>query len=246
MDETLIRYNGLRANRLCAALALCALAALLAAACVTPLPRERISAALTPPATIAPPPTPSPNPPTPTSAPMPTPTPHDAADLLDVRGPLDGATVETDSVVVHGFARAGAAVEVNGIETEQDEEGRFQREVSLSPGVNNIRVAASAPDGQRRTEALTVISLALPPQPFFLLVTQPEDQSVVAQPSIPVAGRTTPGTIVSVNGVSLPVDVAGVFSTTLTLEPGANIIDVVATSAEDDALHATIAVIYRP
>ena len=243
MDETLIRYNGMRAKRLCAALALCALAALLAAACVTPLPRERLAA---PSPTAAALPTPSPNPPTPTSAPIPTPTPPAAADLLDVRGPLDGATVETDSVVVHGFARLGAAVEVNGIATEQDEEGRFQREVSLSPGVNNIRVAASAPNGQRRTEALTVISLALPPQPFFLLVTQPEDQSVVAQPSIPVAGRTTPGTIVSVNGVSLPVDVAGVFSTTLTLEPGANIIDVVATSAEDDALHATIAVIYRP
>ena len=245
MDETLIRYNGLRAKRLCAALALCALAALLAAACVTPLPRERL-AAPTPSPTAAALPTPSPNPPTPTSAPMPTPTPPDAADLLDVRGPLDGATVETDSVVVHGFARAGAAVEVNGAEAERDEEGRFQREVSLSPGVNSIRVAASAPDGKRLTETLTVISLALPPQPFFLLVTQPEDQSVVAQPSIPVAGRTTPGTIVSVNGVSLPVDVAGVFSTTLTLEPGANIIDVVATSAEDDALHATIAVIYRP
>ncbi len=243
MDETLIRYNRLRAKRLCAALALCALAALLAAACVTPLPRERLAM---PTPTAAIPPTPSPNPPTPTSAPIPTPTPPDAADLLDVRGPLDGATVETDSVVVHGFARLGAAVEVNGISTEQDDEGRFQREISLSPGVNNIRVAASAPGGQRRTEALTVISLALPPQPFFLLVTQPEDQSVVAQPSIPVAGRTTPGTIVSVNGVSLPVDVAGVFSTTLTLEPGANIIDVVATSAEDDALHATIAVIYRP
>ena len=240
MDETLIRYNGLRANRLWAALALCALAALLAAACVTPLPRERLA---TPAPTAA---LPTPNPPTPTSAPLPTATSPAPADLLDVRGPLDGATVETDSVVVHGFARAGVAVEVNGATTEQDEEGRFQREVSLSPGVNSIRVAASAPDGKRISETLTVISLALPPQPFFLLVTQPEDQSVVAQPSIPVAGRTTPGTIVSVNGVSLPVDVAGVFSTTLTLEPGANIIDVVATSAEDDALHATIAVIYRP
>lgn len=246
MDETSIRYNGLRANRLRAALAICALAALLAAACVTPLPRERLAAAPAPPPTATALPTPSPNPPTPTSAPAPTATPLDAADLLDVRGPLDGATVETDSVVVHGFARAGAAVEVNGIETEQDEEGRFQREVSLSPGVNNIRVEASAPDGQSRNETLTVISLALPPQPFFLLVTQPEDQSVVAQPSVPVAGRTTPGAVVSVNGVSLPVDVAGVFSTTLTLEPGANIIDVVATSAADDALHATIAVIYRP
>ena len=245
MDETSIRYNGLRAKRVRAALAICALAALTAAACVTPLPREQFSATPTPPTTVALP-TPSPNPPTPTSAPAPTATPLDAAGLLDVRGPLDGATVETDSVVVHGFARAGAAVEVNGIETEQDDEGRFQHEVSLSPGVNSISVAASAPDGQLRTEALTVISLALPPQPFFLLVTQPEDQSVVAQPSIPVAGRTTPGAVVSVNGVALPVDVAGVFTTTLALEPGANIIDVVATNAEAEALHATIAVIYRP
>jgi len=237
-------------GRALGAIALSAALLLAAAGCVTALPRAPV-ATPTPvvvvvTATPAVVPTPSPRPPaaTPTTA-------SDAGGangggLLDVRGPLNGATVQTDGVVVHGFAAAGAQIEVNGQAVELDDEGRFRQAVGLSPGVNGIDVAAVAPDGQRADLTLTVISLALPPQPFFLLITQPENQSVAAQPSIPLAGRTTPGTVVSVNGVSLSVDAAGVFSTTVTLEAGPNIIDVAATGAGGETLRETIAVIYRP
>lgn len=240
-------------GRALGAIALSAALLLAAAGCVTALPRAPVATA-TPvvvvvTATPVAVPTPSPRPPaaTPTAASD----PGGAAvggggGLLDVRGPLNGATVQTDGVVVHGFAAADARVEVNGQAVELDDEGRFRQAVGLSPGVNGIDVAAVAADGQRADLTLTVISLALPPQPFFLLITQPENQSVAAQPSIPLAGRTTPGTVVSVNGISLSVDAAGVFSTTVTLEAGPNIIDVAATGAGGETLRETIAVIYRP
>lgn len=247
MIEIFLSYS---LSRALGALALWAALLLALAGCVTPLPREPVATptpvvvvvTATPDAVPAP------------SAPAATPAASDpggangTADggLLDVRGPLNGATVQTDGVVVHGFAAADAQVEVNGQAVDVDDEGRFRQAVALSPGVNGIEVAAAAPDGQRANITLTVISLALPPQPFFLLITQPENQSVAAQPSIPLAGRTTPGTVVSVNGISLSVDAAGVFSTTVTLEAGPNIIDVAAIGAAGETLNETIAVIYRP
>ena len=165
--------------------------------------------------------------------------------MLQVLGPEDGARIQTDVVVVHGFAALDAQVKVNGQPAALDEEGRFSREAPLSPGVNAIHVSAESPDGSRAAETLTVISLMLPPQPFFLLVTQPENQTVVSRPDLPIIGRTTPGAAVSVNGVSVPVDVSGVFTTTVALDPGANVIDVVG-SDDGETARADIAVIYRP
>lgn len=221
------------------------LAMALSTACVTALPRA--VTVPTPTVTSTPIPTPVPTPaPTPTSAPAPTPTPGVTIQgLLDVRGPEDSAAIRADSVVVHGYARADAAVRINEEPAELDDTGRFSRIVDLSPGVNTITVDAEADDGATETTTVSVVSLLLPPQPFFLIVTEPEDQSFVTHPTIPLIGRTTAGTGVTVNGVAVPVDISGVFSTTITLEPGPNLIEVRGASSEGEELSALVAVIYR-
>ena len=214
---------------------------------MTAVPR----AAAAPTATVAPSPTVVPTPvptstPLPTSTPVPTPTPAVTIEgLLDVQGPEDNAAVRADSVIVHGYARADATIEVNEEPVEVDDTGRFSQLIDLSPGFNTIVVDAEAPDGASESETLSVISLLLPPQPFFLIVTQPEDQSFTVHPTIPLVGRTTAGTVVTVNGVAVPVDVSGVFSTTITLEPGPNLLEVQGTSVEGEDLNALVAVIYR-
>lgn len=155
--------------------------------------------------------------------------------------------MQSNGVVVHGFASLGTTVTVNGEIVELAENGRFQTVVTLSSGANEIEVVASdGIGGAEKRTTLTVHSLVLPPQPFFLLVTQPQDQSIVPQAQIPVAGRTVPGAVVSVNGVSVSVDAVGIYSTTMRLEPGPNIIDVVATDVSGEVLSSIIAVIYRP
>lgn len=219
--------------------------ATLAAACITPLPRT----APTPVASATPVPTPTPQPsptPHPTSTPAPTPTPTVTIEgLLDVRGPEDSAALRADSVVVHGYARTDATVQINGKPAELDGTGRFSQLVDLSPGINAITVDAESQDGATETTTLSVVSLLLPPQPFFLIVTEPEDQSFVTHPIIPLIGRTTAGTMVTIKGVAVPVDISGVFSTTVNLEPGPNLIEVQGTSAEGEELNALVAVIYR-
>lgn len=235
-----------RIFRLRAVALLAILLATLAAACVTPVPRVEPTPipTATPVPTATPPPTPTPPP---TSTPAPTPVPTVTIEgLLDVRGPEDSTAVRADTVVVHGYAHSDAAVQINGEQAELDDTGRFSQVVDLSPGVNSITVDASSENGASESTTLSVVSLLLPPQPFFLIVTEPEDQSFVTQPIIPLIGRTTAGTVVTIKGVAVPVDISGVFSTTVTLEPGPNLIEVLGTSTEGEELNALVAVIFRP
>ena len=222
-------------------------------ACVTALPRAVTAPAPTATATPLPTPVPTPVPtatPAPTSTPAPTPTPAvtpavTIEGLLDVRGPEDDSAVRADSVVVHGYAHMDAAVQINDEPVPLDETGRFSQLVDLSPGFNTITVEAEIPEGETESATISVVSLLLPPQPFFLIITEPLDQTFAIQPTIPLVGRTTAGTVVTVNGVAVPVDVSGVFSTTVTLQAGPNIIEVLGTSAEGEELDALVAVIYR-
>ena len=165
---------------------------------------------------------------------------------LGVLGPSEGATILYDAVVVYGVTVPGATVVVNELDAEVDEEGRFQVEVTLVAGQNRIEVTATETSTGSNAVTIEVTSLALPPLPLFLLVTEPVDQTIVDDNPVRVSGRTTPDAVVSVNGVSLEVDELGIFSTTVAVEEGPNIIDVVATDPEGAVLDTVLAIIYRP
>lgn len=203
------------------------------------------------PATATPTPTPTPAPvATPTVTPpppAPTATPTAPQPLsLDVQGPDDGTTVRSSAVVVHGRTAPGATVTAGGVSTLADRDGRFQIEVRLEPGANLIEVVASDAAGRSLSATRTITFEVEASAVFFLLVTEPEDQTVVAATRQPVSGRTAPDAIVSVNGVGVEVDEAGAFSTTVTLEQGPNLIEVVGTSPDGRVLSAVLAVIFRP
>ena len=222
-------------------------------------PQETIAAAPTRPpepaptiATPGPPPaagptaTARPTTPSPTAAPPP-PTAFlpPPGLVLEITGPSDGTKVSTNVVVVHGQTSPGALIAINDDRVAVDRDGRFQEEVGLSPGVNTIQVVAVDSQGNREIREFTVTSQVLPPQPFLLLVTEPQDQSVLSQENIRLSGRTGPEAVVSVNGVSVSVDRVGIFSTMVNLNPGPNIIDVVATNDDGQVLSTVVAVIYR-
>ena len=249
-----------------------ALLLFLAAACVSEVAREGTAAPIATPVTQAPtstftpppptmaaptvPPTPVPTlpstiapPPTvpPTKAPTSVPTEEPAPMLvLEVRAPRDGSTVRTDAVVVYGITLPSAFVDINGVIAEVGPDGRFQAEISLEPGLNSIDIVASDSFGNQESFTLNLTSLALPPQPFLLIVTEPKDQSIVSEESIRISGRTGPDAIASVNGVSVSVDQLGFFFAVVDMEPGPNIIEVVATNNDGTVLSTVIALIYRP
>jgi hypothetical protein len=156
---------------------------------------------------------------------------------------VDGATASANAVVVHGVTSPGASVNVDGKPAKVAADGRFRSEVGLFPGFNFIAVVATDPLGNMEQKIITVI---LPSQPFVLEVDEPQDQTVVSESPIPVTGRTGSEAVVSINGRSVPVDEIGVFFTLVDLEPGANIIDILANNVDGQVLTALIAVIYRP
>ncbi len=167
--------------------------------------------------------------------------------LLRVWHPVTGSEVPNDAVVVVGLTDTDAAVTINGRLVSVDRDGRFQAETFLSPGRNIIRVVAIGANGNQASSELTVTSLALPPQPAVLLVTEPVNQSVIQEASVRLAGRTTPGAAVMVNGVQISVDpLLGIFESRVELRPGPNVISIVSTIPDDRKLRKEIAVIHRP
>jgi uncharacterized protein YfaP (DUF2135 family) len=145
-----------------------------------------------------------------------------------------------------GFTKPGVLVEVNGTRAVADATGRFEKEVSLAPGVNVIEVIADDGEGGRIREFRPVIYAPPTPAPFFLLVTEPSNLTIVAGQPIRIAGRTRPGTLVTVNGVAVSVDELGQFVTLVQLQTGPNSIDVIARSTDGQSLSSTVSVIYTP
>lgn len=206
----------------------------------------------TPTLTPTPSPTIPPAPPTtspPLSTPPPTPGPVPEL-LLAVREPVDGIEISSDSVIVRGITESGVAITVNKVPAILEQNGEqgaaFRATAALVPGENQIIVVATDNRGNQSTHVLTVTSLAPPPPPFMLVITEPRALSIVSTGIIRLAGRTGPEAVVSVNGISLTIDVVGNFSTLVPLEPGPNIIDVVSTNSDGQVMSSVAAVIYRP
>jgi hypothetical protein len=187
----------------------------------TPIPP---TATATPTPTPTPVPTPTPAPDTLTT-PGPTPTPRPPL-FLRVIEPDYGSTLRTRVVTVSGVTTSGASVRVNDTPVTVDEEGDFEIEVSLEPGINVIEVVASDATGDQVRDFVAVTHAEPTPQPFFLQVTEPVDQIAVSNQPIRVLGRTLPHALVTVNGVSIRVGVEGEFSTLVELQPGPNTIEV--------------------
>lgn len=85
-----------------------------------------------------------------------------------------------------------------------------------------------------------------PQESLFLEISEPENESVFNEEPIVVRGFTTPDAVVSVNGDVVDVDAQGEFAVVLSLEPGPNIIEIVASDMAGDQESAMLAVIYIP
>jgi uncharacterized protein YfaP (DUF2135 family) len=72
------------------------------------------------------------------------------------------------------------------------------------------------------------------------------DESIVRGDSIVARGQTSPGAIVSINGVIVPVDETGRFEVPLLLNPGPNTIEVVASDLDGNQVSTVLAVVSLP
>ena len=183
--------------------------------------------------------------PQPTEIPQPTARPISKI-FLEVRHPADGSQVSGGAVALSGVVSPGATVSINQAPAIVEEDGKFRGPVDLVPGTNNIQVVATDIQGNQATKIVTVTSITVSARPFMLAITEPKHASVVSDQIIRLSGRTGPESVVSVNGDLQSVDLTGAFSTTVLLEPGPNLFDVVATNIDGRTSSSVVAVIYRP
>lgn len=203
-------------------------------------------------------PTPTAEPPTPTPtlvpAPPDTPTPPPTLDpavplFLDILTPSFGAVIRTDVLTVIGSTLPLATVRVNAQVIRADAEGRFEANVTLFPGQNVISIVVLGAEGSQLRDFVMVQHNPPPPPsppPFFLVLDQPGNLTFVVDQPVLLAGRTSLQARVTVNGVGVPVDDNGSFSTLVALTPGTNIIQVVALNPEGRTLRSSISIIYDP
>ena len=206
----------------------------------TATPTPTVTETATPRPTITPVP-----PPTVPAGPTPTPTPEPARlPFLRIDSPLDRSIVRDESVIIQGQTSLRASVSVRGRAVAAGDDGRFSLSVPLAPGDNVLEVFAINPDGQRRGETLTVTYFPL--EPCFLTITQPDElEKTVTEPTVRLWGRTASNGTVAVNGISIPVDQLGIFFTTITLQPGTNMLNVTATCLGGRTLQESITITYE-
>jgi len=132
-----------------------------------------------------------------------------------------------DSIVaVSGQVPADASVTVNGKPAEVDASGIFSLDLLLQEGDNIIRVVATDPIGNTATEEVVVHVRTQ--GPTIALANVP-DGLIVDASTLRVSGKVEPGSVLSVNGGSVPTDNQGTFSTIVTLQEGNNLLTLTAT-----------------
>ena len=72
------------------------------------------------------------------------------------------------------------------------------------------------------------------------------DESVVRSQTVLLRGRTTADAIVSVNGVIVEVQSDGTFELTLLLDPGPNLVEIVASDLDGNSVSSSLAIISIP
>ena len=186
----------------------------------------------------------------PRATPTPTPTPTVAPEppgrlTLELLSPQDGAGVEMGAIRVLGLTRPDAVVAINGTPVEVEADGSFQRDLVLEEGVNGIEVIATDLFGHVESEYVAVFFISTTAGLSFSLF-YPFDGLQVSEPRVQVVGGTRQDAVVGVNGVPVDVNAQGIFATTVSLEEGANFIEVVAADVADNVRFQTVSVFYVP
>ena len=134
---------------------------------------------------------------------------------------------------------------VNGTPVEVESDGTFQSDVLLEEGANLIEVVSTDLTGRLSSRSVAVFfgasDVGLP-----LDLLYPPDGLEVSEDTVTLIGGTNPDAAVAINGIPVEVNALGLFSHAVSLDEGANLIEVTATNLQDQSQSHAIAVFYVP
>ncbi len=118
-----------------------------------------------------------------------------------------------------------------------------------TPSTQATPTAAATPPGQQAAPTSTPQSVPVSTTQRFGLFLQIEglgEENIVRGDSVVARGQTTPDAILSINGVIVSVSPDGTFEVQLALEPGPNVLEVVASDLDGNEVSKVIAVVSLP
>lgn len=142
-------------------------------------------------------------------------------------------------------AQPDSVVAINGVTVDVEVDGSVQRDVVLEEGAIIIEVLASDLSGQAISQS-RVVFFTLPGAGLPFNILYPFDGTEVTKSGIPLIGATRPEAVVAINGDLVDVNLLGIFSRTVPLNPGANIIEIVAADIKGNQRSRTLVVFYTP
>lgn len=113
---------------------------------------------------------------------------------------------------------------------------------ALKPAATAAATATPTAAPVTRATAVTKPNAA----PLTLKVTTPVDESVVNTAVITVAGQTTPGAVVSIDGDLVDVDASGKFQAQVSLEEGPNVLEITASDDKGSEVSSVVRLVYEP
>jgi flagellar hook assembly protein FlgD len=151
---------------------------------------------------------------------------------VTISAPLNDEWISESLITVAGAVPAGATLKVNGQEATVSEDGLFEREIILQEGDNILRIEATDDVGNVATQEIIIHRKTTPP----LLELNVENDATFQQAAVQIIGKTEPWAIVTVGGQVVTVSSLGEFQTTVNLQNGENLLQVV---AQDQAGNTT-------
>ncbi|MCB0153975.1 MAG: hypothetical protein KDF65_04195 [Anaerolineae bacterium] len=143
---------------------------------------------------------------------------------VSITEPQNDTWTNESLITVAGSVPDGTTLKVNGQEAAVAEDGTFQREVILQEGDNILRVEAIDDVGNVATQEIVLHRKTAAP----LLTLNVEDNTVFQQAEVQIIGKTEPGATLTVGGQLVNISSLGEFQTTVNLQNGENLLEVVA------------------
>ncbi len=167
------------------------------------------------------------------------------APIVTITSPADQLITNSSPVLVEGTVNdlAITSIDING-SSEPVSGGSWSGYVSLSEGSNTITAAAVDAGGNPGSDSITVYLITTAPA---VVISSPADESTTEISPITVTGTVDDPAITSidVNGTIEPVS-GGLWSSSLSLSEGANIITATATNDAGNPGSDTITVYFNP
>jgi hypothetical protein len=93
---------------------------------------------------------------------------------------------------------------------------------------------------------LAVATTPTPSSLFVITVDSPREGETVRATPLTVRGQTTPGAVVSANDAVAIADAQGRFALTVPLDPGPNVLEIIASKTSGEQVFAILTILYQP